>query len=258
MMPDQMKQKGEEPVVLGIKDRVMTSLATGVVSPLPRWRICTRTTVLFLLTVVVTAVLALLTGALFFRLRVTAWWLLPQTGSDGLPFLFQMFPWGLALGVFVSAFAVQPLWRRYAIGYRFSVLSLFIGFLASLFFFGILLGRTPLHACLWEHGGVTIPFLDRFYGDGSAQKGRPIILGTVEVVSKGTSHEMIVRARDGRRWTVSPSGSGAIAWGGTAEVGSRVVVVGKKGEGIIRAVAIRTFRGDEQCPLPRWSNKKEE
>ena len=188
---------------------------------------------------VISIVIELLAGLLFFILQTDGFRYLPEFGMLGVIVFFQSFPWFPLTFIILLTIVLVFLLRRFARFRHRSVFTISFALCALILLIGFLLSLTPLYG-QWKppppHEGSPVEPLTRGYG---AWRFHNIFEGVVTNIEEKS---LIILNADDRTFTVQLTRGARFPAGRDIGIGDAVFIIGEMRDGTIRAFGVRKLQ----------------
>ncbi len=225
-----------------LRETIAEKIKTGKARMLPRWRFALKAALLAGGLLVLAALLLWVTSFLFFILHHTGAWFVPIFGLRGARAFLLSLPWLIVAGGAACAIALEILVRRYSFAWRRPLVYSLLGILVFVAVAAALLNRTRLHEGLFRQSREgRLPIAGRLYRGYGFERKKNVHIG---IVASTTQEGFIMENRLGEALAVLINPETRFPLGTDFQSGDRVVVLGERDDGSIRAFGIR--RVDDQ------------
>jgi len=169
-------------------------------------------------------------------------------GSRGVATFFALFPWLSLVADILLLLLLEWLLQGFKIGYRFSLLSVFIGVLAVSTVLAVVVDLTPLHKTLLDRADSgRLPVGGEMYESiRDSHQDQGVFRGTVTSVQGSqfviTHSDGDHDADDGTQTVIVPPD---VALDFSLHVGDRVYVLGSLTNGVVQARGIGVLTADQ-------------
>ncbi len=189
-----------------------------------------RTLFISLITLLVALFVLYLISFIIFNLRASGVWFLPKFGFSAMGIFFKSLPWLLILIAIVLIIVLELLVKHFRFAYRRPVLYSILGIIILTILGSFLIGRANLHPNLfWKARQGKLYMVGGFYRGFGAPKLPNVHRGIVtEIIDKG----FYLETPRGEILTI-------VVASNNIEKSDRVVILGKRDNGIVRAFKIR-------------------
>lgn len=225
-----------------IHDKVVKAIETGQVKMRPKWHF-----VLYGVFWAVGMILAFLTllylaSFIIFVLRETGTWFVPGFGLRGLGIFFLALPWLLLLVAIIFLVLLEILIRRYSFAYGRPLLYSVLAIIFFVVLGGFVLARPLLHRGLFlraQHGGFP-----------GVMGSRNVAAGEITEITG----ELLKIKNPRETFEIQITPETRFPFGTDLALGDRVVILGERQDGTIKAYGIRRI-GDEMPHMSRFRGK---
>lgn len=167
-------------------------------------------------------------------------------GGRGLATFFSLFPWLSLIADIAILFLLEWLLQGFKLGYRVSLLGVFLGVLISSAVLAALIGLTPVHSMLLDRADRgELPVVGEIYesirdshGDQGVFRGTVTSMQGDQIV---ITHNDADHDADDGTWTVIVPGNGVPP----LQIGDRVYVFGNSNGQVVQAYGIQKLSPDQ-------------
>jgi len=219
-----------------IKEAVLAKIKSGDIKRLSMSYFIFKSTLYILGVVILSTFLCLLVSFIFFTIKISGLWNLPQFGIKGIELLFSNLPWLLILVTLLSIFVLEVIAKRFGFVYRKPLLysAFFIIFIVIIG--SLIVRQVSFHEKIYseiESGGQTaIKHLYDEYANPNPELFHP---GTVlEITTRGFTLE----DRDRKIFNIKITNNTKMRPNFDLHKGGRILVIGKVSNGFIEALII--------------------
>lgn len=219
----------------------------------PKWYFILSAALIAAGLILATLALLYLASFILFILRQTGIWFLPTFGLRGIGALLISFPWLLVLVGIVFVILLEALVRRYSFAWRKPLLYSLLGIIIFVTFASLIVSKTSLHEGLFKRARRgELPFAGSLYRGYGMPKTKDIHVGMIaEITSDGFKME----TPRGEVLTIIVTSKTSFPLGTDFQKNDRVVVLGERNDGTVKATGIRRIDSlmRQRPPLPmRW------
>lgn len=221
-----------------ISDKVFNRIKKEQIKMRPKIYFILRAVLVILFTLLVVFFVLFLVSFILFNLRASGAWFLPRFGFPALGIFLKSLPWLLILIALILIAVLEILIKRFSFAYRRPILYSILVIIIFTLIGSFVINRTHLHSdFFWKAQERKLPMMGGFYRDFGMPRLGEVHYGIIsDMIDNGFYLEM----PKGEILTI-------LATSTDAKKGDRVIILGKRDDGTVRALNIR--RVDEQFEI---------
>ena len=225
-----------------ISDTVLNKIKSKEVKMRPKYYFILRTILTVLSIFAVTLFVLYLISFIFFILRASGIWFLPEFGFSGIKVFLTSLPWVLILIVVTLIIILEVLTKRFTFVYRkpifYSMLVIVIFVLLGSF----VIGKTQFHPNLfWKAQENRLPVAGKLYRDFDVNKLKEVHRG---IVSEITKDGFYLEKPDSQILKIVITPNTKLLFKKENAKGNEVVIMGKEDNSIIYALVVKEINGN--------------
>ncbi len=228
-----------------ISDKVFNKIKKEQIKMRPKIYFILRAVLVASMTLLVAFFVLFLVSFILFNLRASGAWFLPRFGFPAIGIFLKSLPWLLILIAIILIVVLETLVKRFSFAYRRPILYSVLAIIIFAFLGSFAISRTHLHPdFFWKAQGRKLPMMGGFYrGFGMPR------LGDVHcgIVSDMMDNGFYLETAKGEILTIVATSTIRSPLGPVIKKDDRVIVLGKRDDGTVRAFGVRKV--DEQFEI---------
>lgn len=228
-----------------ISHKISEKIKTSQVKMRPRIYFISRAVLIALIALFVVCFVLCLASFIFFSLRTSGVWFLPGFGWPAMGIFFSSLPWLLILITIILIIILEIFAKRFSFAYRRPILYSVLGIIILAVLGGFLVMKTHLHSDLfWQARQGKLPMAGEFYQGFGAPKLDNVHHG---IISDITESGFIIETPRGEILEIVATPTDVFLPGEELEKGDKVVILGKRDDDRVEAIAIQKI--DDQLDV---------